>query len=425
MAAILLDINGRSVKSTEVTLQDLYDLYQNFIEKYGHFPTGAELDSAHNMPQMRIVQHVLREAGVPYTDLCLRFGKTGHARSSAKDYALYLQRIVEYAQTHGTAPNTMALTQLGLPSCKWLIQNCPDASVKTWLDFTDWLGIQSCHKYTKAEVIKLLTEYQEALGHPIRYRDLKGDSAPVSGIVVNRLFGTLTKAKEELSLAATLPNQPQPFEYYRDVLRTTVLNFQRITGEHEITWRDIESGAYADPAFNHKTYAYAFRRGGVNLKTFLKELGVTMAPSSFASRHTFDDGELAMSAMERDVSTFLREQGFVYGRDYYRDYKYSNFTAATGRSDCDYYFPAIRGGCCVEVAGIIYAPRNLDWRTHEFASKPENDYRDKMIAKEQILLDASVPHLFLFQYDMNSGVYKQKLSEFLLFENKFTAVRSA
>lgn len=414
MPAVILDIYGRKTVSTDVTLQDIYDLYQIFIDTYGHFPITTELDSKHNMPQMRIVQRVLASSNVPYSDLCLKLGKTSHARSAAKDYPIYEQRLKDYVKVNGCAPSSGELTKLGLPSAKWLISNCGVAGVTTWLEYLAHLKLPACKTYTQGEVVDILREYQDRVGRPLLAKDLRTSSSPVSGIVVQRLFGSWSQCKQQLGLLPTPPYQPPPFEFYRNRLSDVVDAIVKETGRHEITWRDIESPYYSpSPCANHKTYAGAFAREGKDIREFLKELGVTMAPSLFSFHYTFDDGELVRSSMEYDVSLFLRRCGLRYQKDYLRDYAYKNFTDGTGKINCDYYFPDILGGCCIEVAGIIYEPAEANWREHQYASQQEMAYRDKMVRKEQLLSDAEVPFLFVFRDDMHNGNYINIVSEFL------------
>lgn len=412
MSAIQLTVCDRQVFSTDVTLQDIYTLYQQFIDTYGYFPRSTELDSKHNMPQMRIVQRVLEDAGIPYADLCLKFGKKQRVRSSIADYDLWVSRIKQWSLDHGNVPVASELTSFGFPSPKWLVKYCPDESVTTYTEFLEYIGLESRRPYTKEEVSKLLIELEKKLGRAITRNDLCGDGM-VSQIVITRLFGSLSKAKEELGLMKTPHTQPRPFEYYKGQLEATVLNFIRKTGRDVITWRDIESTEYCDNPCEHKTYMKSFKANGVDIRAYLLSLGVTMSPTDYANCYTFEDGERTVSSMERDFSSWLRENGFRYNVDYYRDYKYSNFTNATGRINCDYFFPYINGGCCIEIAGIITNLLNDDWRTHEYASEFENKYRDKMVDKESHLKSSCVPFLFLFSNEMKDELYKQYASEFL------------
>ena len=415
MKAVLLNIGDKQVYSTKVTLQDLYSLYQQFLDTYGYFPTGADLTSKHNMPQMRIVKKLLSNSGIPYSEFCLHFGKVKHVRSSLSDYDFWVNKIKKYNEENGEPPLSDELTSMGFPSPKWLARNCPDPNVTTYNEFIEYIGLKPRAAFTKEEVSDILINLERKLGRAIRSYDLRSGYS-VSGIVVDRLFGSLNKAKAELGLMQTPTRQPEPFEYYRSKLEEIVSNFIRQTGRDVITWRDIESAEYCNNPCSHKTYMRSFKDNGVDIRAYLLSLGVTMTPTDYANCYTFEDGERTVSSMERDFSSSLRENGFRYNVDYYRDYKYSNFTNATGRINCDYFFPYINGGCCIEIAGIITNLSNDDWRTHEYASEFENKYRDKMVDKESHLKSSCVPFLFLFSNEMKDELYKQYASEFLNIE---------
>ena len=56
--------------------------------------------------------------------------------------------------------------------------------------------------------------------------------------------------------------------------------------------------------------------------------------------------------------------------------------------------------------GIIYTCKDDSWRDHKFSSKKENEYRDKMIKKEQRLIESRQHFLFLFKTEMFNDEYK-------------------
>jgi hypothetical protein len=77
---------------------------------------------------------------------------------------------------------------------------------------------------------------------------------------------------------------------------------------------------------------------------------------------------------------------------------------------CDYCVHTIVGDVYIEVAGMIDGLNDVDdWRTHIYSSKISNDYRDKMIYKEQIFKQHNLNYLFIFANEMKDGSYKNKL----------------
>lgn len=156
----------------------------------------------------------------------------------------------------------------------------------------------------------------------------------------------------------------------------------------------------------HKTLTKAFKREGVDIFSYIKSKGFMMNPSNFSFHYTFDDGERVVSTMEYDFSKYLRSLGYVYNKDYYRDVLYRNFSNETTKMNCDYKIMINSIPIYVEIAGIIYNCLNEDWHNHKFASEKENQYRDKMIIKEQRLIENNCNYIFLFRSEMINDKYK-------------------
>lgn len=71
----MLQAGDKLVRSVDVTYEDLQILYKQYIEKYGYVPVSKYCDGKHNMPHMRIIQSVLKENNIKYTDFLASFGK--------------------------------------------------------------------------------------------------------------------------------------------------------------------------------------------------------------------------------------------------------------------------------------------------------------------------------------------------------------
>ena len=65
----------------------------------------------------------------------------------------------------------------------------------------------------------------------------------------------------------------------------------------------------------------------------------------------------------------------------------------------------------IEIAGIIYNCKENNWRNHTFSSKKERDYQQKMLKKEQRLIESGQHFLFLFKSEMFNDHYKNILNE--------------
>lgn len=412
---VKLKVGNKEVKSTEVTYDDLVILYQQYIDTYSEVPVYSKCDSKHNMPQGRIITRVLKENNVTYNDFLLQFGKVSHVRTESKDYQLYVDKYIKYSKEKGSYVQDCELMNntLGLPSSGWFVKYCPDENVKTFTDFVQWCGFETIHRLTKEEVSEKLLELQNKLNRPIINDDVTPENVGFSMIVVNRLFGTLGKAKEEIGLLQTPTSIPlRPFEYYKNTLTEALDNLHKQTGRKFLTWNDLESGLYHKNNIEHKTITKAFKRENLDVFAYIKSLGFEMNPNSFSFKYTFNDGERAVSTMEYDFSTYLRSLGFEYNQTYYRDIMYKTFTnlEKSRKTNCDYCLYLNNGEkLYIEIAGVIQNDKNNSWRTIDYKYKRHTDYQQKMLFKEKLLIENNCNYLFLFPCEMKTGKYKEIL----------------
>ena len=408
--AKLLDVVGRQVLTTEVTYDDLVILYKQYIEKYGEVPIFSKCDAKHNMPQGRIINRVIAEKGITYNDFLLQFGKVSHVRTESKDYDLYVKRFKEISDRigHALVQKELFNNEYGLPNPTWFVKYCPDKNVKTYDDFVLWCGYESNKLKKDDELVgQKLIELEKKLGRHITKYDITLENVGFSEIVVTRVFGSLNKAKEKLGLLPTPPSaQPLPFEYYRSELDKILDNINSHTDRKYISWGDIESEINNPKHLEHKTLTKSFKREGMDIFAYIKSKGFMMNPSSFSFHYTFDDGECVVSSMEYEFSNYLRSLGYEYKKGYYRNVLYKTFSDEQSKMNCDYKIMIDGTPLYVEIAGIIYNCKDDSWRDHKFASKKENEYRDKMIKKEQRLIESGQYFLFLFKSEMFNDEYK-------------------
>ena len=162
MAETILNINGVKKKSSELSLDDLIILYREYEDKYGKLPTMRDAKSKYNLPQQRVINRVLKENNVTYKEFMNNLGKVKHVRTESNDYDLFLNKYKKECEKLGRALLSSELinNNLGLPSVKWFIKNCPDKTVKTYDDFVRMCGYQSNKKIMDKEDVSLaLIEY--------------------------------------------------------------------------------------------------------------------------------------------------------------------------------------------------------------------------------------------------------------------------
>lgn len=413
--SVKLKVGEKEVISTNITYEDLIVLYQQYIDTYGKVPVFSNCDLKHNMPQGRIITRILKENNVTYNDFLLKFGKVSHVRTESKDYNFYVKRYIELSNERGTYLNQNELTNnnLGLPGCNWFVKHCPDKNVHTFADFVHWCGFNTFHVWTKDEVSTALKELEIKLDKALVRDDITPENVGFSMIVINRLYGTLNKAKDEIGLKPTPANKPlRSFEYYKNTLTEAIDNLYKITGRKFLTWHDLESGLYHKNIIEHKTITSAFKREGLDVFAYIKSLGFEMNPNLFSFKYTFSNGERVVSTMEYDFSVYIRSLGFEYNKSYFRDVMYKTFTDSDQKRkiNCDYCILLDNGQkLYVEIAGVILNDKNDSWRTKNYKYKKHIVYQKKMLYKEDILIRNKCNYLFIFPYEMKTGKYKEIL----------------
>lgn len=408
-------VNGKEKSIWDVTYDELVVLYREYIEKSGKVPTTLECKLANNLPHMKVIKKTLSKSGITYNSFLAQFGKYSHVRTECVDnYDMYVTRFKEVCNEIGRTLTTTDLmnNEYGLPSSKWLVDNCPDKTVKNHIDFVRWCGYKEAkHVWTKEEVAEVLIAYEKQMGRPLIQQDIAFEKTGFSSIVVDRLYGTFSKAKQEIGLMKTPPAQPKPFEYYKNALTTVINNYREKTGLSYITWRDIESGEYGYE-IEHKSYTKSFKSQGIDMYAYILSLGCMMNKQMYSHAFTFPTGERVASNYEKSVTMYLQDLGLKYNVDYRRSVKYKTFTDITTKIDCDYVIDLPNGKLYIEVAGIIHNP--LDgWRTHKYNSPAQTVYRDKMLMKEDLLVKNNLPYLFIFPKDIELGKYKCMIDDAL------------
>jgi hypothetical protein len=196
-------INGVHKKATEVTIDDLYVLIDNFANENNRLPLMRECTLDNNLPQQRIVAKLLKENNLTYNDFLLQFGKTSNVRSAVENYDLYVQKFVETCKEIGRSLTRKELTNnsFGLPNANFFTKHCPSISVKTYTDFVKWCGLIPSVKYFDKEMVgQNLIKLENDLQRPVRVTDIIPDNCGFSYQLVTKYYGNLGKAKQELNL---------------------------------------------------------------------------------------------------------------------------------------------------------------------------------------------------------------------------------
>jgi hypothetical protein len=132
----------------------------------------------------------------------------------------------------------------------------------------------------------------------------------------------------------------------------------------------------------------------------------------------FSDGEKTFSYYEFLFSSFLRKLGFIYGKDYFRDVKYSTlFKKSNGWKTIDYVIHIGNRIAYVEVAGLLRDYKNFYIENREItSSKSKEKYRQTLFKKEFELIKNNAEYYFLFpdKYNDFNKIIQEEISDIFM-----------
>lgn len=120
--------------------------------------------------------------------------------------------------------------------------------------------------------------------------------------------------------------------------------------------------------------------------------------------YVFNDSEKVMSQFEYLFSSILKSKGFKYGSDYFRDVAYSSINSTyKGIMNCDYLIKYNNRNIYIEIPGVIEAYKTWYYENKTInSSKTKENYRIKLMEKEQLLKDSNSEYYFIFPCDITS-----------------------
>lgn len=188
-----------------------------------------------------------------------------------------------------------------------------------------------------------------------------------------------------------------------------IVNFIKLDGRNFITTREInENSDWMSYGTLDRTCKKYYNIG---LVQHLSSFGISFGKQGNGINYDFEDGEHVTSQFEYMFSRYLKEHGFKYQIDYFRDVKYSNFIDGyNGNMNCDYVIHIDNKIIYIEIAGII-----ADYKTWYYEnkvisySKSKEQYRIKLLEKETMLKNENLHYYILFPCDLTNNNFQNIL----------------
>lgn len=257
---------------------------------------------------------------------------------------------------------------------------------------------------SKEEAIKVIQYMQSNLDRPLMYDDFRNPTKDTIGIAtIRNIWGSLNKMKEDLDLQI---NQENMIDKTRSINQSKedIKNVCNIIYKKEnrriITTKDIKKYCRV----NFWSYSKVFKKHNTTLRKYIESLGFQYKKEGTGLNHLFKDGEKVRSQYELDFSNYLRDDlKMQYNKDYFRDVKYKSFVKDYKNSmDCDYVINYKNKIIYIEIAGMLRDLHNYYYNDKFITkSKTKENYRQKLIKKEEMLKSINAEYYILFPIKKN------------------------
>ena len=269
---------------------------------------------------------------------------------------------------------------------------------------------------TKEKAIPIIKKMQENLNRPLVQSDFDGiitTSTSIGIRVVWRIWGTFNNMIDDIGLLKH-DNYFKPNSNYlthEEVMNQiqNVCENAKNDGRNVIMCSDFNN-------VDMSTIKRHCKLDNTTLKDKLLKYGCTLQKPGNGLNHIFDDGEHVLSKYEYDFSIFLRNNGFKYNRDYYRDVEYKEIdNNYYGGMNCDYKILFGKTTLFIELAGILGNKGHQEaYRNNTpINSKSKELYRNKLNEKKAMFERNNIDYYILLPDEMNENTYKLILEKYM------------
>lgn len=380
-----------------------FPLYNEYIEKNGFSFSYSKMHS------------VLRDNKINYKDMLSEIDYLV-APANINYYDKYIEYLSNYLKENPTLGLYSMFRKGGQKpfnvDIKWLLKNCPDKNVKDIESFRKYLGLDS-FELTKEECIEQIYIMSKELDRPLMYDDFRNhEYRKVSINDIRKYWNTINKMKKELGLEIIQENMIDRSlskeNFDKQLLE--ICEFVKHDCRTFITTREINKNKKWNNYWSLDRYAKSYYNKSFSL--MLKENGINVGKQGSGLNFYFEDGEHTTSQYEYMFSKFLKNNGFVYNKDYFRDVKYKTFIYNyTQNMNCDYVLDINGEKVYIEIAGIIEVYKIWYYKNKEITtSKSKEIYRKKLSEKEKMLKSNNLKYFILFPCDLTTENFKNIIS---------------
>ena len=280
-------------------------------------------------------------------------------------------------------------------------------------NFTDCVNSK---KITKDEVVKIVLQMYEKKGSALLQDDFDGKTTEnhVGIRLIEKYFGTLVNMQKELKLPIPSDLRILNDEEALLEIKNVCEKVYQIENRKIVTYNDFKKyGSYSDT----RRYSEPCKKlKGLSFRDYIYSLGFELQKAGNGMNYKFDDGEVTTSLYEYDFSNFLRNNGFEYGKTYFRNIYYKKLDDEyKGNMNCDYCINFNGQLVYIELAGILGNKEHQEaYRNNTpLKSKSKEEYRLKLNQKREMFERNNLEYYILLPDEMNEETYKNILKKYL------------
>lgn len=399
--------SDKFVESKYLTLNMLYELFDIFKISNNCIAKNKDYNLKNNLPSWVTMSKIINDGGITLHQFFKNVGRADSPKASRKDFKRYLEI---YKNECNNIKRTMFSFEVDmhelLPSASWFPKHCGDVNVKTYNDFVIWCGLRPFANIPKDLAIELILKMQSKLDRPLNATDFNNPKDDEIGIrTIYKIWGEVNIMQKELGLEVTDKHAKgkQLNETKADLIRVCDAIYEK-ENRKTITYKDIKSFDFTSYP---STYAREFKEEGTSLREFLKSIGFELQSAGNGLNYTYNDGEKIVSQYELTFSNYLRDVlGLKYNESYIRDVKYRTFANYKGLMNCDYVINYKNRKIYIEVAGML-SKLNSDWRETKIKSKTKDEYRNKLLQKEEMFKDNNIDYYIILPYQLDEEFFME------------------
>lgn len=328
------------------------------------------------------------------------------------EFEYYRNKYIELSLQQGKPIPYSKLTENGLKDGRWYIKNNPKKDINTFSKFVYSCGFVVPKLLTKEYATELIFKKQNDYNRPLKYDDFRCSGCyDVTIPCITKIWGSVNKMKEELGLEiiqeSMIDKIPSKKDF--DFQLSYIINILKDEERDFITTSEIDGNK---ALLNYDTLnKYSKKYYKRDFKDLLFDNGINIGTQGRGITYTFPDGEKITSQFEYIFSKYLKDNGYIFNDNYFRDVKYSSFIPNyNGMKNCDYVIRTSNFDIYIEIAGVLQEYKNSYYNDLKILSDSKNRYRESLKYKESLLKDNGMIYFILFPCDLTNENFNKILS---------------